>query len=145
MNVSLAMRPQIKAADAKQRSFCIGCTFKNPPFFFVQNLRLYREKMGTYLFFKVLAIANHYFFPSFWQFINIIWKTLFRFLIFSFIDLFRDIFIRTEVLLSECERHRWKQMVIERYHVWGVQRGYGGEGASTAIAEIVSLTDFRRV
>ena len=35
--------------------------------FFSQNLRLYYWKVITYLWSKVLSVASHYFFPSFWQ------------------------------------------------------------------------------
>ena len=57
----------------------IKCTTLLPPFF-SRNLRLYSSKLITYLWFKVLSVASHYFVPSFWQLSDTISKKMMRLL-----------------------------------------------------------------
>ena len=81
---------------------------------FSRNLRLYSWKVITYLWFKVLSVASHYFFPSFWPFADTISKRRSVFWGNQWIDPFFDFFIRAEMLMSQVVWHRAKQMVAGR-------------------------------
>jgi len=55
---------KLKICKKKYNAY-IGSTNKFPPFFY-QKLSIYCERTVHNVLFKVMAIASHYFFPSFW-------------------------------------------------------------------------------
>ena len=78
--------------------------------------------MITYLWFKVLSVASHYFFPSFRQLSETISKKRCVFWGDPRIEPFFDFFIRAEMLMSQAMCHRSKQMVVGWSNVWRVWR-----------------------
>ena len=71
---------------------------------------LYLKKLVKNMSLKVMSNSSHYFFPSFWQYINFTLEKRHVFCGYPRVDPFFGIFIRMEVLLNQAMCHRSEQV-----------------------------------